>query len=77
MNIRMSSADNALEQRGYLDLIVKVYPNGPMSEHIHSLKEGQQLDCGDIDRPSVELGERDVRGRRVPQAIRRSVFTFW
>ncbi|KAH8700548.1 putative NADH-cytochrome b5 reductase [Talaromyces proteolyticus] len=32
------------DQPGYLDLIVKVYPNGPMSEHIHSLNVGQSLD---------------------------------
>ncbi|KAI9730675.1 MAG: NADH-cytochrome b5 reductase [Cirrosporium novae-zelandiae] len=32
------------DQCGYLDLIVKVYPNGPMSEHMHSMIPGQQLD---------------------------------
>ncbi|CRG90332.1 cytochrome-b5 reductase [Talaromyces islandicus] len=32
------------EQPGYLDLIVKSYPNGAMSEHIHSLNVGQRLD---------------------------------
>ena len=26
-----------------MDLLVKVYPNGPMSEHIHSMKPGQLL----------------------------------
>ncbi|KAJ5106371.1 hypothetical protein N7456_003046 [Penicillium angulare] len=31
------------EQPGYLELVVKAYPNGPMSEHIHSLSEGQTL----------------------------------
>ncbi|KAL9620430.1 MAG: hypothetical protein Q9160_005015 [Pyrenula sp. 1 TL-2023] len=30
--------------RGYLDLLVKVYPNGPMSTHLHSLSPGQNLD---------------------------------
>ncbi|KNC99969.1 uncharacterized protein SPPG_05344 [Spizellomyces punctatus DAOM BR117] len=29
---------------GYFDLIVKQYPNGPMSTHIHSLKPGDTLD---------------------------------
>ena len=30
-------------ERGYLDLVVKVYPKGPMSEHIHSMKPGEEL----------------------------------
>lgn len=29
--------------RGFMDLLIKVYPNGPMSEHIHSMKPGQLL----------------------------------
>lgn len=32
------------DERGYLDLVVKRYPNGPMSEHMHDMKEGQSLD---------------------------------
>ncbi|KAJ5996148.1 hypothetical protein N7499_007537 [Penicillium canescens] len=28
---------------GYLELVVKAYPNGPMSEHIHSLNVDQRL----------------------------------
>ncbi|KAF7139706.1 hypothetical protein CNMCM5793_007448 [Aspergillus hiratsukae] len=32
------------EEPGYLDLIVKVYPNGAMSEHLHSMKVGDYLD---------------------------------
>ncbi|KAJ5712932.1 Riboflavin synthase-like beta-barrel [Penicillium malachiteum] len=31
------------EQPGYLELVVKAYPNGPMSSHITSLKEGEKL----------------------------------
>lgn len=27
-----------------MDLLVKVYPNGPMSEHLHSMKPGETLD---------------------------------
>jgi cytochrome-b5 reductase len=27
-----------------LDLVIKKYPNGPMSEHIHSLQPGQELE---------------------------------
>lgn len=32
------------DERGYLDLMIKRYPNGPMSEHIHSMTPGQRLD---------------------------------
>jgi len=32
------------DQKGFLDLIVKRYPNGPMSEHLHNMREGQRLD---------------------------------
>lgn len=31
------------DQPGYLDLVVKVYPNGPMSEHLHSMNVDQRL----------------------------------
>lgn len=31
-------------EKGYLDLVVKRYPNGVMSEHLHSMKPGQRLD---------------------------------
>lgn len=31
-------------QRGYLDLVIKKYPNGPMSEHIHSMHVDQHLE---------------------------------
>lgn len=32
------------DDRGYLDLLIKRYPNGPMSEHMHSMTPGQRLD---------------------------------
>ncbi|KAF4125187.1 cytochrome-b5 reductase, partial [Geosmithia morbida] len=32
------------DSRGHLDLLVKAYPNGPMSNHIHNLQPGQTLD---------------------------------
>lgn len=32
-----------LDARGYLDLLVKVYPNGAMSEHLFSMNPGQRL----------------------------------
>ncbi|KAF5013592.1 hypothetical protein FDECE_397 [Fusarium decemcellulare] len=31
-------------EKGFIDLVVKKYPNGPMSTHIHSLVPGQRLD---------------------------------
>ncbi|CAL5872980.1 uncharacterized protein PFLUO_LOCUS7249 [Penicillium psychrofluorescens] len=31
------------ETPGYLDLVIKSYPNGPMSEHIHSMNPDQRL----------------------------------
>lgn len=30
--------------KGHMDLLVKVYPNGPMSEHLFSMKPGDTLD---------------------------------
>jgi cytochrome-b5 reductase len=33
-----------IDTRGFLDFIIKKYPNGPMSEHIHALKPGDSLD---------------------------------
>lgn len=32
------------DDRGYLDLIVKKYPGGPMSEHMHDMNVGQSLE---------------------------------
>ncbi|KAI9725653.1 MAG: NADH-cytochrome b5 reductase [Chrysothrix sp. TS-e1954] len=32
------------DEKGHMDFIVKRYPNGPMSEHIHSMKEGDTLE---------------------------------
>ncbi|RFU75146.1 nadh-cytochrome b5 reductase 2 [Trichoderma arundinaceum] len=31
------------DEKGFLDLLVKKYPNGPMSTHIHDLKVGETL----------------------------------
>lgn len=33
-----------VDAQGYLDFIIKKYPNGPMSEHVHALKPGESLD---------------------------------
>lgn len=32
------------DTRGYMDLIVKKYKGGPMSEHLHAMESGQRLD---------------------------------
>lgn len=32
------------DAKGYVDLLIKQYPNGPMSTHIHNLTPGQRLD---------------------------------
>lgn len=32
------------DARGYLELMIKAYPKGPMSQHIHNLKPGDSLD---------------------------------
>jgi len=32
------------DARGYVDLLVKRYPNGPMSEHMHDMEPDQRLD---------------------------------
>jgi len=32
------------EQKGYFDLLIKVYPNGAVSKHIHGLKAGDALE---------------------------------
>ncbi|KAM4058113.1 oxidoreductase NAD-binding domain-containing protein [Hirsutella rhossiliensis] len=31
-------------EKGYMDLLVKKYPDGPMSTHLHSMAPGQRLD---------------------------------
>ena len=41
---RQHRLTNYADQRGFLDFIIKKYPNGPMSEHIHSLKPGETLE---------------------------------
>lgn len=32
------------DAKGKIELLVKRYPNGPMSEHLHSMAPGQRLD---------------------------------
>jgi cytochrome-b5 reductase len=37
-------ADKIKDEKGFLDLLVKKYPNGPMSTHLHEMQPGQSLD---------------------------------
>lgn len=45
---------------GYLDFIIKRYPNGPMSEHMHNMNPGQRLDMkGPIPKYPWEANKHD------------------
>jgi cytochrome-b5 reductase len=45
---------------GYLDLLVKRYPGGPMSEHLHNMQPGQRLDMkGPIPKYPWEANKHD------------------
>ncbi|KAI9703534.1 MAG: NADH-cytochrome b5 reductase [Bogoriella megaspora] len=51
------------DTKGYLDFIIKKYPNGPMSEHIHSMEPGQTLDIkGPIPKFPYEANKHDQIG---------------
>ncbi|KAE8351172.1 NADH-cytochrome b5 reductase 2 [Aspergillus coremiiformis] len=48
------------DQPGYLDLIVKVYPNGPMSEHLHNMTVDQRLSFkGPLPKYTWEANKHD------------------
>lgn len=38
------SANSHVDTAGFIDLVVKKYPDGPMSEHLHNMKPDQRLD---------------------------------
>jgi cytochrome-b5 reductase len=42
--IRPYTPISDVDQKGTVDFIIKAYPNGPMSEHMHSMEPGQRLD---------------------------------
>ncbi|KAH0063617.1 ferredoxin reductase-like protein, partial [Aureobasidium melanogenum] len=45
---------------GYLDFIVKKYPGGPMSEHLHNMEPGQRIDMkGPIPKYPWEENKHD------------------
>ena len=48
------------DQKGYIDFVVKRYPNGPMSEHLHSMEPNQRLDFkGPIPKYPLEPNKHD------------------
>lgn len=42
--IRPYTPISDVDQKGTVDFIIKKYPGGPMSEHMHNLEPGQRLD---------------------------------
>ncbi|CAM1504115.1 Fc.00g017060.m01.CDS01 [Cosmosporella sp. VM-42] len=47
-------------EKGFLDLLVKQYPNGPMSTHFHSMVPGQRLDIkGPLPKYQWEANKHD------------------
>jgi cytochrome-b5 reductase len=51
------------DSRGFLDFIIKKYPNGPMSEHMHSMTPGQTLDMkGPIPKYPYEANKHEHIG---------------
>lgn len=37
-------ANNVLDAKGFIELVVKKYPDGPMSSHLHNLIPEQRLE---------------------------------
>ncbi|KAI0473986.1 ferredoxin reductase-like protein [Xylariaceae sp. FL0804] len=42
--LRPYTPTNAEDSKGYMEFVVKRYPNGPMSTHMHDMVPGQRLD---------------------------------
>ena len=42
--IRPYTPVSAETEKGYVDFVVKKYPGGPMSTHLHDMEPGQRLD---------------------------------
>ena len=48
------------DAKGHIDFVIKKYPNGPMSEHLHEMKPEQRLDFkGPIPKYSWEPNKHD------------------
>lgn len=41
---RLETNSNHSDARGYIEFVIKRYPEGPMSQHLHSMTPGQRLD---------------------------------
>ena len=37
-------AENFVDSKGYMDFVVKKYPDGPMSTHLHEMRLDQRLE---------------------------------
>lgn len=47
-------------EKGYLDLLIKKYPGGPMSTHLHDMREGQTLEVkGPLPKYAWEENKHD------------------
>ncbi|GKU14990.1 unnamed protein product [Fusarium langsethiae] len=47
-------------EKGFLDLLIKKYPNGPMSTHLHDMAPGQRLDLkGPLHKYAWEENKHD------------------
>lgn len=58
--IRPYTSTSDEDAAGFVDLVVKKYPNGPMSEHMHNMEPGQWLDFkGPIPKYSWEANKHD------------------
>ncbi|PVI05662.1 ferredoxin reductase-like protein [Periconia macrospinosa] len=42
--IRPYTPTSDVDQKGTVEFVIKKYPNGPMSEHLHNMEPGQRLD---------------------------------
>jgi cytochrome-b5 reductase len=42
--IRPYTPTSDVDQRGTVEFVIKKYPNGPMSTHLHDMEPGQRLD---------------------------------
>ncbi|KAJ4375443.1 NADH-cytochrome b5 reductase [Didymella sp. IMI 355093] len=58
--IRPYTPISDVDQKGTVDFIIKKYPDGPMSEHMHNLEPGQRLDIkGPIPKYQWEQNKHD------------------
>jgi cytochrome-b5 reductase len=55
-----AGADYYTDEKGFLDLLVKKYPNGVMSSHMHDMEPGQRLNFkGPIPKYAWETNKHD------------------